>query len=60
MTDSSQGGNLPRRSSRHNLATAGPSLGPEVNDPIGRGDHIEMMLDQNDAMPSFHQSPQDV
>ena len=40
-----RGGNLGRRARGHDLAAAGAAFGPQVDDPIGRLDDVQIVLD---------------
>ncbi|MBP7469385.1 MAG: hypothetical protein KA800_13900, partial [Thauera sp.] len=39
----------------HNRAAAFAALGAKVDDPVGRGDHIEVVLDHDQRMPGLQQ-----
>ena len=53
----SSGGSL-RRTCRDELATAGARFRAEVQNPIGFGDHIEVVLDEYDGVTRIHESVQ--
>ncbi|AVO41177.1 hypothetical protein C6571_07650 [Simplicispira suum] len=46
---------LLRRSHAHHGATAGAALGPHVDDPVGRLDHVQVVLDDDDGVAGVAQ-----
>lgn len=44
-----------RHARRDNLAPAYAAFRPQVDDPVRRLDHLEVMLDHHDRIPLFHQ-----
>ena len=44
-----------RRTGGHHRAAARPALGAEVDDPVGLGDHVEVVLDHHDAVAGIDQ-----
>src|SRR6266508_4052982 len=48
-------GDLFRSAFRHDAAAGVPSFGAEVDDPVGRADHVEVVLDDDDRVSLFRQ-----
>jgi hypothetical protein len=46
------------RRRQHHAPAAVSSLGPEVHDPVGLGDHVEVVLDQDDRVARVDQPVQ--
>ncbi|OIQ93571.1 hypothetical protein GALL_245310 [mine drainage metagenome] len=44
-----------RRAGDDDLPAGVAPLGAEVDDPVGRGDHVQVVLDQHHAVPGVHQ-----
>jgi hypothetical protein len=42
--------NIIRRSNAHNLPTRIAALRPEIDDPVGRRDHVEVVLDDDERV----------
>ena len=49
-----------RSSLHHNATTPCSAFGTDVDDPVGRLDHIEIMLDHNHGITRFHKALQDL
>jgi hypothetical protein len=49
------GGNLVRRTDRHNMASSASSLRAQVNDPVRRLDHIQIVLNDQNRSAGFNQ-----
>src|SRR5690606_4754672 len=49
---------LLRRAGRDDLAAARAPLGAEVDDPVGRLDDVEVVLDDDDRVAGVHQPPE--
>src|SRR5690606_16282609 len=50
---------LLRRAFRDDHAAAAAALGPEVDDPVGRLDHVEVMLDHDDRIAAVRKPLKD-
>ena len=50
---------LPRRSHRQEFAAKVSPFGTEVDQPVGRFDHVEMVLDHDQGVPLVREPPQD-
>ena len=42
----------------HHLSPGVAALGPEVDDPVGRLDHVEVVLDDDHGVAGLHQAPE--
>ena len=49
---------LPRRTRRHDFAAGVATFGPEVDDPVGRADHVEVVLDHDQRVAGRQQLAQ--
>ena len=47
------GGDLVRRARGDDAPAGGTSAGTHVDDPVGIGDHVEIVLDDDDGRPAF-------
>ena len=44
------------RPGRHDASAARAALGPEIDDPVGLGDDVEVVLDHHHAVPAVDQA----
>ena len=51
-------GDIFGRARGHDFAAGVAAFGPEIDDVIGRLDHVDVMLDQEHGVPGIHQSVQ--
>ena len=47
-----------RRAGAHHRAAGGSALGPQVDHPVGLGDHVQVVLDHHHAVAAGHQAVQ--
>jgi hypothetical protein len=53
-------GYLLGRAGRHDASTRAPAFGTEVDDPVGSGDHVQVVLNDDDGVSVVHQPLKDV
>src|SRR5262249_47216290 len=51
---------LLRRALDDNAAAGGTSLGTEIDDPVGRFDHVQVVLDNSDGVAQIDQAIEDI
>lgn len=56
---SGMAGDVLRRAGRKDLSAAAAAFGAEIDDPVGRFDDIEVVLDDDDGIPFIAQPVQD-